>query len=212
VLPIQLDFRPRGHVIAEGVSADDFERDYADGFYEWIRGYVIQMPPISKTHMDISTYLGHLLSAYLALKPIGDLLTAPFTMRYDPLELRPEPDLQLVLHANPGQITRTAFIGAADICIEIVSPESVERDYADKFVEYEAAGVGEYWLIDPDRRRARFYQRGDSGQFVESSIGVDEIYRTPLLPRLHVHIPTFWLSPLPHFYDVAEAVKRMFVD
>lgn len=28
----------------------------------------------------------------------------------------------------------------ADICIEIVSPESVTRDYGDKFVEYEKAG------------------------------------------------------------------------
>lgn len=63
MLPIQLDFRPRGRIIAEGVSSDDFERDYADGFYEWIRGYVIQMSPISKIDMDISTYLGHLLNA-----------------------------------------------------------------------------------------------------------------------------------------------------
>ncbi|MCK4315615.1 MAG: Uma2 family endonuclease [Anaerolineae bacterium] len=32
-----------------------------------------------------------------------------------------------------------------------------------KFHEYEAAGVGEYWLIDPQHRQAGFYQLGEDG-------------------------------------------------
>lgn len=208
---VGLDFRPSGVIIDENLSALDYEQRYAEGFFEWVRGYVIQMSPISKVHMDISLYLTYLLNAYLVLNPIGEVLTAPFTMRYDPLELRPEPDLQVVLHTNTGQITRTAFIGAADICIEIVSPESVERDYADKLIEYEAAGVGEYWLIDPDRRRARFY-RNTGGRFIENAPMADETYQTPLLPRLRVHIPTLWTTPLPNLYQVGDAVRAMWVE
>jgi Uma2 family endonuclease len=39
--------------------------------------------------------------------------------------------------------------GAADIVIELVSPESVHRDYGEKLYEYEQAGVPGYWIIDP---------------------------------------------------------------
>lgn len=33
--------------------------------------------------------------------------------------------------------------------MEVVSDDSVERDWRDQYFEYEAAGVDEYWLVDP---------------------------------------------------------------
>jgi Uma2 family endonuclease len=39
--------------------------------------------------------------------------------------------------------------GAPDLIIEIVSPESEARDWREKYLEYQAAGVREYWVIDP---------------------------------------------------------------
>ena len=48
--------------------------------------------------------------------------------------------------------------GPADLAVEIVSPESIARDRGDKFAEYEAGGVREYWLMNPARREALFYQ------------------------------------------------------
>lgn len=44
--------------------------------------------------------------------------------------------------------------GPADLVVEIVSPESRLRDRGEKFAEYELAGVSEYWLLDPELRRA----------------------------------------------------------
>ena len=44
--------------------------------------------------------------------------------------------------------------GAADICIEVISPESVIRDRGEKFEEYERGGVGEYWIFDYLRARS----------------------------------------------------------
>jgi Uma2 family endonuclease len=37
--------------------------------------------------------------------------------------------------------------------VEVVSPESADRDWLRKFSAYERAGVKEYWLIDPLARR-----------------------------------------------------------
>ena len=41
--------------------------------------------------------------------------------------------------------------------VEIISPESVERARIRKYNDYEAAGVAEYWLIDPERETAEGY-------------------------------------------------------
>ncbi len=39
--------------------------------------------------------------------------------------------------------------GAPDLCVEILSPSTARLDRTTKFIAYEAAGVREYWIIDP---------------------------------------------------------------
>jgi Uma2 family endonuclease len=56
--------------------------------------------------------------------------------------------------------------GPPDIAVEIVSPDSAERDYELKRRVYDESGVKEYWIIDPDERKATFLQRAGE-QFVE---------------------------------------------
>lgn len=47
--------------------------------------------------------------------------------------------------------------GAPDWILEIVSPGSRRMDYFTKLFEYRAAGVREYWIVDPDRDRIMVY-------------------------------------------------------
>ena len=51
-----------------------------------------------------------------------------------------------------GRFKENRLEGAADLVVEIISPESVDRDRDRKFYEYEQGGILEYWLIDPLRR------------------------------------------------------------
>jgi Uma2 family endonuclease len=101
------------------------------------------------------------------------------------------------------------MIGPADICIEVVSEESVERDYGTKLMEYEAGGVLEYWLFDPIRKRALFNRLNADKVYDLVSPDADGYYETPLLPGLKLHIPTLWEEPLPDFFAIAEIVKKM---
>ena len=50
--------------------------------------------------------------------------------------------------------------GAPDLIMEIVSPRSADRDRREKFTDYEAAGVREYWIIDRFRRTMTVVQYG----------------------------------------------------
>lgn len=54
-------------------------------------------------------------------------------------------------------------------------------------MEYEAAGVREYWLIDPDRQQAEFYRLGDNGRYQTVTPEDSGIYRSEV-------IPGFWLK------------------
>lgn len=200
---------PPGEIVATGVSPDAYLQIYAAIFHEWVRGAVINVTPASLRHMLLTKYLLHLLDVYFELNPIGRALPAPFVMRLESVNSFREPDVQIILNGNPGQLTDTAMIGPADICIEVVSPESVVRDYGDKFEEYEKAGVREYWIIDPLRQRCDFNRLDTSG--VYTVMPPDEVgdYQTPLLPRLALHVPTLWLDELPGALTIGQAVQKM---
>jgi Uma2 family endonuclease len=181
---------PAGRLVATDVSAMVYLETYAETYHEWVRGMVLQMSPVSSQHDALTSYLRMLLTAYLELNPIATVLGAPFVMRLAATDSYREPDLQVIRHDNPGKLTDTAMLGPADIAIEVVSPESVARDYGDKFAEYEQGGVREYWLIDPIRQRCQFNRLNAAGVYASMAPDATGNYQTPLLPKLVVRVPT----------------------
>lgn len=203
---------PASEIVATGVSAEEYMAQYAETFHEWAEGVVVKMAPVSVRHTLLTQYLIQWLNAYFALNPMGKVFNGPFVMQMDAIGRFREPDLQVILNNNPGQLTDTAMIGAADICIEVVSPESVERDYGQKFLEYEKAGVREYWIIDPIRQRCDFNRLTQSGVYSVIAPDSTDHYRTPLLPKLALHVPTLWQEPLPDLLIIVQSVQTMFSD
>jgi Uma2 family endonuclease len=50
-----------------------------------------------------------------------------------------QPDLLFVAREHLDRLTETRLSGPADFVVEVVSDDSVARDRADKFYEYQAA-------------------------------------------------------------------------
>jgi Uma2 family endonuclease len=61
---------------------------------------------------------------------------------------------------------------------------------------YEQGGVREYWLIDPERRQAEFYQRDAEGIFRPVLPDADGMYRSAVLTDLHLRVEWLWQRPL----------------
>lgn len=198
---------PSGEIVAVDVTEQDYLANYAENFNEWVEGVVINVSPSSIKHDKLANLLRQILDTYLDIRPLGQTIEQPVVMRLE--KSFREPDIIVVLGDNQENLTPTEMRGPADICIEVVSPESVRRDYGDKFAEYEAGGVREYWLIDPIRQTAHFYRLQESGHYATIQLDEDSIYETPLLPGLKLPTTILWQDPLPKILAVTEMVKAM---
>lgn len=189
-----------------------------DTYAEWVDGevHVYSAPnkeefpvtsPASQKHQQVGSFLETLLHLYTQQHKQGLVLRAPFSMRLPDLNRAREPDILFVASARSHLIHNTFLDGAADLVIEIVSPESIRRDRADKFIEYESAGVKEYWLIDPDRQVAEFYQLGDDGRYRPAALAADGIYRSQVIAGFWLRVAWLWQTPLPSTLDILRELK-----
>ena len=66
-----------------------------------------------------------------------------------------QPDVVVV--CDRSKVIRRCIYGAPDLVIEILSPSTRRKDVTIKLNKYIAAGVREYWIIDPDQCRVLVY-------------------------------------------------------
>jgi len=187
--------------IAEKITYEEFLLKYMDVHAEWVDGEVIQLMTASDRHQDLVRWLIAILSFFVETYDLGWLRPAPFNMKMPHINRGREPDI-LFVTTERQHIVQTAHLSdAADLVIEIASPESVGRDRGEKFVEYEAAGVREYWLIDPDRQQAEFYHLADDERYRLISTG-DGLFHSEVLPHFWLKVEWLWQEPLPKVLDV----------
>jgi Uma2 family endonuclease len=168
-----------------------------DTLAEWVDGEIIMMSPASDQHQELLEFLITILRVFNEVHQAGWVRIAPFIMRTSVRPSGREPDILFVTKERTHLVQQAFLDGPADLVVEIVSPESIGRDRGDKFVEYETAGVREYWLIDPLREQAEFYQLGADGRYRLGPVGTDGIYRSLVLEGFWLRVAWFWQNPLP---------------
>jgi len=164
-----------------------------DTLAEWVDGEVVMYSPASKRHQNIADFLLKVIGTYVESHDLGIVISAPFQMK---LERGREPDLLFVANEHLGRLEETYLDGPAALVVEIVSPDSVERDRGDKFYEYAQGGVTEYWLIDPQIEWAGFYHLEEERYRVAFS-GKEGEYHALVLPDFWLRVEWLWQEPLP---------------
>jgi Uma2 family endonuclease len=194
LIPVQTEQRLR-------MSYEEFlEWADEDTHAEWVDGEVIVFMPAKTVHADLAIFLAALLRFFTQFFGLGKVLAAPYEMKVEPSG-RPsrEPDILFVATHNLGRITEDKLAGAADLIVEIVSDDSVTRDRTTKRREYEAAGVSEYWVLDPrpGQKRAQFWVLGEGGRYQRVAVGKDGIYRSTVIPGFWLRVDWLWAKELP---------------
>lgn len=153
----------------------------ADTRAEWVDGEVVMMPPVSDEHDDLGGWLRAVLQIFVESNDLGRVKGPEFTVRLGKLRRRRMPDVLFVAKHRLSIIRKNHVEDAPDLTIELVSPESVARDYREKFLEYQRGGVREYWLIDRENRRVELNVLNKAGRY-EPVDPDDEQYRSVVVP------------------------------
>ena len=117
---------------------------------ELVDGCLEFLPVGDIYHQNIVLFLVNLLAAVLRPPELGQVSFAPFKVRTVGRNFR-EPDVVVMLRENFARCGRGSWQGA-DLAIEIVSEDDPQRDYETKRAVYAAAGLREYWIVDPIQR------------------------------------------------------------
>jgi Uma2 family endonuclease len=193
----ELDIPPEEAAVPEKeMTAEEFETwAFAQELLrcEWVEGRIIVMAPVSDWHNDLNRWLVVVFSLFVEDRDLG-------IVRYDMFSRMPGrrrvPDLFVVKKENLARVKPTALDGPADLVMEIVSPDSHSRDWREKYLEYEAAGVGEYWVIDPAAQVVECYEMGGDRKFHLNPAKDDKI-ASAVIAGFYLRPSWLWQKPLP---------------
>ena len=117
----------------------------------------------------------------------------------------PEPDIAVVLKERLHLVRRGHIDGPCDLALEIVSPDSVERDYIDKRVIYREAGVSEYWIVDEEEEKVTLLRLDAKGKYREIRPRKGE-FHSAVLPGFWLRPEWLWQYPRPKKAEVLDVL------
>ena len=168
---------------------------------EWVDGEVIMPSPANLKHVDLAGFLNLVFRVFVTSRGLGVVYGPELQVRFADLRRRRVPDLLFVSTERTGILKNTEVEGAPDLIIEIVSPDSLARDWREKYLEYEATGVREYWVVDPMSQHFEGYTLGTDGHYtlIEEKNGV---VSSIVLPGFFLKPTWLWQEPLPNPLDI----------
>ncbi len=194
--PVNLDERFEREIKLRMTQKDFLAWEQEDIQAEWVDGEVTIFMATTARHQLILNFINVLLGLYARLYELGQVMTAPYSMRAVPDGAVREPDLLFIKKENLGRMLDLFLDGPADLVVEIISQDSVTRDRADKFYEYQDAGILEYLIVDSRAGKGRidYYTLDRNGLY--QPIVADE------QGRYHSHaVSGFWFRAEWFFQD-----------
>ena len=150
------------HIKKDGeYTIKDWEALPDDRRAELIDGVFYDMAPPSYLHQAIAGEIFYRLKEHVK-KHQGKCipLMAPAGVQLDcDDKTMVEPDV--FVYCDRGKLHRKWGTGAPDLVIEVLSPSTRRKDMGLKRSKYENAGVREYWIVDPDKRKVIIHLFGE---------------------------------------------------
>jgi Uma2 family endonuclease len=171
---------------------------------EWVDGEVVVMSPANLNHVDLCGFLIAVMRVFVEYHDLGRVFEQEFTCRFrsGPRLLRRLPDILFVARDRLNLLQPTYLDGPPDLVIEIVSPDSTARDWREKYLDYEAAGVREYWIIDPLSKVLEVSRREGEALHFQPIAESEGRVASEILPGFYLRPAWLWQEPLPKVRDV----------
>lgn len=177
---------------------EDYLRLPEDGRrYEVLWGHLYVTPAPNYRHQFASSMLIQSLGGFVRRNRLGVVLGPPFDIKL-PREIATpvQPDVIFFRTGNLPRDEDKSFSGIPDLVVEVLSPGTRRRDEGLKFKAYQAAGVPEYWLVDPGTQTVRVHLLEKGKGYAESGcFGMGEAVRSSALPDLKLEVAELFLLP-----------------
>ncbi|MBP0015747.1 MAG: Uma2 family endonuclease [Roseofilum sp. SBFL] len=170
----------------QGMSLEEFlsyDND-TDILYELDNGELVGILPESDLNERIAIalliYFSQVGVAQSCLRVKTEVVVSGMkpTVRIPDLSILSDEGVQALEGAS--RATVTLDMPPPQLVVEVVSPESVNRDYRYKLSQYQARGIPEYWIIDPMEDRVTLLVLVD-GLYESRVFTGEEILESPFL-------------------------------
>ena len=139
---------------------------------ELINGFIHLMSAPNELHARITHLTSWFMESFVRQhKGNCRIYHAPFDVRlpknnelkdnkiYDVVQ----PDICVI--CDLSKLDDRGCIGAPDLIVEVLSPSTLKYDWNYKFNLYEAAGVREYWIVDPKAKVVNVFLLQSDGKY-----------------------------------------------
>lgn len=155
-------------------------------------GRIEILPMPTMTHQLIVQYLSNLLLAFASTRKLGRVLFAPLRVRLPNGNYR-EPDVVFMLSEHANRMGDNFWDGA-DLVMEVVSEDNREHDLVTKRAEYAAAGIPEYWIVDPAERKITILKLQGDHYTTHADGGPGQKTESALLSGFSVEVSAVWAA------------------
>ena len=139
---------------------------------ELINGFIHLMSVPMRVHARISQKLNRAIDGFIEkTKGKCHVYYAPFDVRL-PLNNETEDDRiynvvqpDICVICDLSKLDEKGCIGAPDLIAEVLSPLTLKYNWNYKFNLYEAAGVKEYWIVDPKAKVVNVFLLQPDGKY-----------------------------------------------
>ena len=168
-----------------------------------INGVLYMASPENTEANDLVGWIYTLMRVFARRKKLGKVFVSRVAFRLAEKH-GPEPDIAFIKREHLQRVQRGHVFGPADLAVEVVSPDSIERDYYLKRELYEKYSIPEYWIIDEMDQKVTLL-RLTQGKYREVRTKAGELH-SKILSGFWLRPEWLWEEPLPDELDTLEQI------
>ncbi len=162
--------------------------DGTENRYELIDGELARMPPPTVRHLLIADYLQDLFKEEIKRLQLPWKTFREAGVRTSFQRSRYMDVCVVTLEQVVALMERPAIYETAPLlAVEIVSQESIKRDYRYKRSEYAVAEIPEYWIVDPLQEKMSVLHL-EEGLYELTEYTGEQILLSSLFPELQISV------------------------
>lgn len=167
-------------------TIDDYLKLPEGTLAELIEGEICMSPSPKNRHQGIVGNLYFLLRSFVEPRGLGQVLLAPDDVHLPSGDVV-QPDVFFVSKEH-ATILRDWVRGTPDLLIEVLSPESVDRDRIIKKGLYARNRAPEYWIVDDEARAIEVFSLRGKEFDPQGFFREGDSLRSPLLSELSMAV------------------------